>query len=33
MGFIRGSQFVHGNTYGKTTKDCLSVPTDVPLEP
>jgi hypothetical protein len=32
-GFVRGSQFTQGNTYGTTTRLCLSVPTDVPLEP
>jgi len=32
-GFIRGIQFSQGDTYGKTTRRCLDVPTDVPLEP
>jgi len=33
QGFVRGQQFRHGDTYGKTTRVCLDVPTDVPLEP
>lgn len=33
QGFIRGAQFLHGDTYGKTTRQCLSNPTEVPLEP
>jgi hypothetical protein len=33
QGFIRGIQFQHGDTYGKTTRVCLDVPTDVPIEP
>lgn len=33
QGFVRGSQFTHGDTFGKTTRVCLSHPTDVPLEP
>jgi len=32
-GYVRGSQFVHGETFGNTTRKLLSVPTDVPLEP
>lgn len=32
-GFIRGSQFLHGDTFSKTSRQCLSVPTEVPLEP
>lgn len=33
QGFVRGSQFVHGNTFGKTTRELQSVPTSVPLQP
>jgi hypothetical protein len=32
-GFIRGSQFVHGDTFGRTTRNLLAQPTEVPLEP
>jgi len=32
-GFIRGSQFVHGDTFGKMTRELLATPTEVPLEP
>jgi len=33
QGFVRGIQFTHSNTFGKTTRNCLNVPTDIPLEP
>jgi len=32
-GFVRGAQFRFGDTYGKTTRMALDVPTDLPLEP
>lgn len=33
MGFVRGQQFRQGETYGKITRRCLDVPTNLPLEP
>jgi hypothetical protein len=30
-GFIRGKQFTHGHTYGRTTKICLGVPNNEPI--
>jgi len=32
-GFVRGEQFRFGDTYGKSTRMALNVPTDLPLEP
>jgi hypothetical protein len=32
-GVIRGSQFVHGDTFSKMSRQLLAVPTEVPLEP
>lgn len=32
-GFVRGEQFRFGDTYGKTTRMALDVPTSLPLEP
>lgn len=31
-GFVRGEQFRFGDTYGKSTRNALNVPTDMPLE-
>jgi len=33
QGFVRGLQFRHGETFGKSTRRTLDVPVDVPLEP
>lgn len=31
-GFVRGKQFEHGETFGKTTRNCLDVPLDYPTD-
>lgn len=33
MGFVRGEQFRHGDTFGKTTRQCMTVSPHVSLEP
>lgn len=33
QGFVRGEQFRHGETFGRTTRRCLDVPTSIPLQP
>jgi hypothetical protein len=32
QGFVRGKQFLHGDTFGKITRNCLDIPLDQPTD-